>query len=73
VDGHEQHQGVWEQLVVGHKLRDRRMSRLDRLLDGLPQSTTVKFFATFARFEFALMRCNYLRRVAEALKPIGTS
>jgi hypothetical protein len=37
------------------------MTRLERILDGLPEKITVTFFATFARFEFALMRCNYLR------------
>jgi hypothetical protein len=37
------------------------MLRLQRILDGLPEATTARFFAAFARFEFALMRCNYLR------------
>jgi hypothetical protein len=37
------------------------MLQLEQILDGLPEKTTVRFFATFARFEFALMRCRYLR------------
>jgi hypothetical protein len=37
------------------------MSRLEQILDGLPQATTTRFFATFARFEYALMHRKYLR------------
>jgi hypothetical protein len=37
------------------------MLQLEQILDGLPEKTTVTFFATFARFEFALMCCGHLR------------
>jgi hypothetical protein len=37
------------------------MTQIEQILDGLPAAITIRFFATFARFEFALMRCNYLR------------
>jgi hypothetical protein len=36
-------------------------TQLERILDGLPQAATLRFFATFARFEYALMQSNYLR------------
>jgi hypothetical protein len=47
------------------------MLTTDQLLYGLPPDETLRFFATFARFEFAMKQCGYLRwtghgRVAEA-------
>jgi hypothetical protein len=44
-------------------------SRLNRVLAGLPQNTTLEFFATFARFEYALIYSGYVsdrRHRAEA-------
>jgi hypothetical protein len=32
---------------------------------GLPEKETVTFFAAFARFEFAMMRCGYLVQIAD--------
>jgi hypothetical protein len=37
------------------------MLQLEKILDGLPEKITIRFFATFSRFEMALMRCGYLR------------
>jgi hypothetical protein len=31
------------------------------LLEGLDPALTLSFFATFARFEYALKRCSYLK------------
>jgi hypothetical protein len=44
-----------------------------QLLNGLPADETLRFFATFARFEFAMKQCRFLRRtehnrVAEACR-----
>jgi hypothetical protein len=44
-----------------------------QLLNGLPADETLRFFATFARFEFAMKQCGFLRRtehnrVAEACR-----
>jgi hypothetical protein len=44
-----------------------------QLLNGLPADETLRFFATFARFEFAMKQCGVLRRtehnrVAEACR-----
>jgi hypothetical protein len=33
-----------------------------QLLNGLPADETLRFFATFARFEFAMKQCGFLRR-----------
>ena len=38
------------------------MLNLPALLDGLPENITILFFAAFARFEYALMRCGFLTR-----------
>ena len=43
------------------------------LLNGLPPDETLRFFATFARFEFAMKQCGYLQwtehgRVAQACR-----
>jgi hypothetical protein len=38
------------------------MLTTDELLNGLPPEATLRFFATFARFEFAMKQCGYLRR-----------
>ena len=37
------------------------MTQLKQILDGLPENITVTFFATFARFEYSLLRCDYFR------------
>jgi hypothetical protein len=37
------------------------MLTTDELLSGLPAADTLRFFATFARFEFAMKQCGYLR------------
>jgi hypothetical protein len=37
------------------------MLTADELLNGLPPDETLRFFATFARFEFAMKQCGYLR------------
>jgi hypothetical protein len=47
------------------------MLTTQQLLYGLPADETLRFFATFARFEFAMKQCGFLRRtghnrVAEA-------
>jgi len=34
--------------------------QLNRILSGLPRTTTLEFFASFARFEYALMYSGYL-------------
>lgn len=44
-----------------------------QLLNGLPADETLRFFVTFARFEFAMKQCGFLRRtqhnrVAEACR-----
>jgi hypothetical protein len=39
------------------------MFELKRLLDGLPERPTITFFAAFARFEYALMQCEFLTSV----------
>lgn len=49
------------------------MLTTDELLNGLPPDETLRFFATFARFEFAMKQCGYLRltehgTVAEACR-----
>jgi len=36
------------------------MLTTDELLNGLPPDQTLRFFATFARFEFAMKQCGYL-------------
>jgi hypothetical protein len=36
------------------------MFELNRLLDGLPEKVTITFFSAFARFEYALMQCQFL-------------
>ncbi|MGY8635331.1 hypothetical protein RAD15_22905 [Bradyrhizobium sp. 14AA] len=35
------------------------------LLNGLPADETLRFFATFARFEFAMKQCGYLQRTEQ--------
>lgn len=37
------------------------MFDLNQLLDGLPERITITFFAAFARFEYALMQCQFLK------------
>jgi len=37
------------------------MLTTNELLNGLPPEETLRFFATFARFEFAMKQCGYLR------------
>ena len=37
------------------------MLTTDELLNGLSPHETLRFFATFARFEFAMKQCGYLR------------
>ena len=49
------------------------MMSTEELLNGLPAEGTLRFFATFARFEFAMKQCGYLRyagkgRIAEACR-----
>ncbi|MDP3692138.1 hypothetical protein [Bradyrhizobium sp.] len=49
------------------------MLTTDELLNGLPPEATLRFFATFARFEFAMKQCSYLRwtelgRIAQACR-----
>jgi hypothetical protein len=34
----------------------------NQLLNGLPPEETLLFFATFARFEFAMKQCGYIQR-----------
>jgi hypothetical protein len=36
------------------------MRQLDQILAGLPRMTTLEFFASFARFEYALIYSGYL-------------
>jgi hypothetical protein len=38
------------------------MLTTNELLNGLPPELTLRFFATFARFEFAMKQCGFLRR-----------
>jgi hypothetical protein len=37
------------------------MLTTNQLLNGLPPEETLRFFATFVRFEFAMKQCGYLR------------
>jgi hypothetical protein len=37
----------------------------EQLLSGLPAELTLRFFATFARFEFALKHTGCLRRIED--------
>jgi hypothetical protein len=39
------------------------MLTTDELLNGMPPEATLRFIATFARFEFAMKQCGYLRRI----------
>jgi hypothetical protein len=41
------------------------MLTTEELLNGLPPDLTLRFFATFARMEFALKQCRLLRFTAE--------
>jgi hypothetical protein len=36
-----------------------------QLLNGLPEGLILHFFATFARFEYALKRCRYLKKTGK--------
>jgi hypothetical protein len=40
------------------------MLTVEDLLNGLPPELTLRFFATFARMEFALKQCSFLRIAA---------
>jgi hypothetical protein len=41
------------------------MLTIEKLLNGLPPDLTLRFFATFARMEFALKQCRLLRFTVE--------
>lgn len=41
------------------------MLTTEELLNGLPAALTLRFFATFARFEFAMKQCGCLQRTGE--------
>jgi hypothetical protein len=45
------------------------LSQPDNALDGLPKDLTVLFFAAFSRFEYSLMRCDYLVPGQRLAKP----
>jgi hypothetical protein len=38
------------------------MLTTDQLLNGLPPKATLRFFASFARFEFAMKQCGYVSK-----------
>ncbi|WP_051448298.1 hypothetical protein [Bradyrhizobium sp. WSM1417] len=50
-------------MPVDHYAEDRAAPELSthELLNGLPHDLTLRFFATFARFEFAMKYCNCLK------------